>query len=111
MTHEHVNTQDTLVREHLSTQGTLTREHVFGMQSTHFRRLTSQTASAFVGILLCHPSLIEGDVEKLEHLLHDIDTLSCIVDTISLSENSREVAVHNAGYVANKLNKKNGKML
>ena len=41
----------------------------------------------------------EGDVEKLQHLLHDIDTLNWTADTISLSENSGEVAVHIAGYV------------
>ena len=35
----------------------------------------------------------EGDVEKLEHLLH-VFTLSCTIDTISLSENSTEVVVH-----------------
>ena len=51
----------------------------------------------------------EGDVEKHEHLLYDVDILSCTADTISLSENSREVAVHIAGYVAKKLKKRMGK--
>ena len=41
----------------------------------------------------------EDDVEKLEHL-HDVDTVSCTVDTISHPENRREVTKHIAGYVA-----------
>ena len=41
----------------------------------------------------------EADVEKLQHLLHDIDSLNWTADTISFSENSGEVAVHIAGYV------------
>ena len=48
-------------------------------------------------------------MEKLEHLFHDVDNLSCTADTISLSENHREVAVHIAGYVAKRLKKRMGK--
>ena len=51
----------------------------------------------------------EGDVQKLEHLLHDVDTLTYTTDTISRSENSREVAVHMAGYVSKNLKKRMGK--
>ena len=39
-------------------------------------------------------------VKKIDHLFHDAVTLICTVDTISLSENSREVVVHITGYVA-----------
>ena len=47
----------------------------------------------------------EGVEEKLEHVLHDIATLSCTADITSLSENGREVAVRIEGYVAKKLKK------
>ena len=48
----------------------------------------------------------QGDVEILEHLFHDVGTLNCTVDTISLSKKGRQVAVHIAGYVAKKIEKK-----
>lgn len=48
----------------------------------------------------------QGDVEILEHLFHDVGTLNCAVDAISLSKNGRQVAVHIAGYVAKKLQRK-----
>lgn len=49
------------------------------------------------------------DGEKLELLISDIDILNCSTDTISLSDSSREVGVHIAGYVAKKLKKRMGK--
>ena len=38
--------------------------------------------------------------EKLEHLLQDIDFLNYSTDNVALSEDSREVSCHIAGYIA-----------
>lgn len=42
---------------------------------------------------------------KLEHILHDVDTLNYTAERAYLSKSSREVAVHIAGYLA-KIEKK-----
>ena len=51
----------------------------------------------------------EGDAEKSEHCLHDVATLSSKLDTIFLSENSREKTVHIVRFVVKKLKKRMGK--
>ena len=45
--------------------------------------------------------------ENIEHLLQDIDFMNCLTDNVALSDDSREVSCHIAGYIA----KKNGKMI
>ena len=43
--------------------------------------------------------------ENAEHLLQDIDFMNCSTDNVALSEDSREVGCHIAGYTAKKLKK------
>ena len=45
--------------------------------------------------------------ENIEHLLQDIDFMNCLTDNVALSDDSREVSCHIAGYIA----KENGKMI
>ena len=46
--------------------------------------------------------------ENIEHLLQDIDFMNCLIDNVALSEDSREVSCHIAGYIAKKLEKRYG---
>ena len=46
--------------------------------------------------------------ENIEHLLQDIDFMNCSTDNVALSEDSREVSCHIAGYIAKKLKKRYG---
>ena len=43
--------------------------------------------------------------ENIENLPQDIDFMNCSTDNIALSEDSREVSCHIAGYIAKKLKK------
>ena len=46
--------------------------------------------------------------ENTEHLLQYIDFMNCSTDNVALSEDSREVSCHIAGYIAKKLKKRYG---
>lgn len=48
------------------------------------------------------------DDEMIESLLLDIDIMDCSPENVLLSEDSREVSVHIAGYIAKKLKKRFG---
>ena len=43
--------------------------------------------------------------ENIEHFLQDIDFMNCSTDNVALSEDSREVSCHIAGYIAKKTEK------
>ena len=43
--------------------------------------------------------------ENIEHFLQDIDFMNCSTDNVTLSEDSREVSCHIAGYIAKKTEK------
>ena len=56
-------------------------------------------------------NIMDGNVEhdvNMETLLHHVDLSRCSDEMVILSEDSREVAIHMAGYVAKKLKERVG---